>query len=78
MKIAISIPNPIFTAAEQLAAYMGKSRNQLYAEALAFYVEANQASVITEQLNAVYSLQPAPLDTALQAAQFKILSHETW
>ena len=75
MKVAIPLPDSIFTAAEQLASHMGKSRNQLYAEALARYVEVNQGSVVTEQIN---SLQPAELDPALQEAQFQVLAHETW
>ena len=66
MKVAISVPD------------MGKSRSQLYAEALARYVEVNQGSVVTEQLNALYALQPAELDLALQAAHFQVLAHETW
>ena len=75
MKVAIPLPDSIFTAAEQLASHMGKSRSQLYAEALARYVEVNQGSVVTEQIN---SLQPAELDPALQEAQFQVLAHETW
>ncbi len=78
MKVAISVPDSIFTAAEQLASHMGKSRSQLYAEALARYVEVNQGSVVTEQLNALYALQPAELDPALQVAQFQVLAHEAW
>lgn len=78
MKVAISLPDPIFAAAERLASHMGKSRSQLYAEAVARYVEVNQASVVTEQLNAVYASQPAQLDPALQAAQFQVLSREAW
>ena len=78
MKVAISVPDPVFTAAEQLASHMGKSRSQLYAEALSRYVEVNQASVVTEQLNALYSLQPAQLDPAMQTAQLQVLNHEAW
>jgi metal-responsive CopG/Arc/MetJ family transcriptional regulator len=78
MKVAISLPDPVFAAAERLASHMGKSRSQLYAEAVARYVEVNQASVVTEQLNAVYASQPAQLDPALQAAQFQVLSREAW
>jgi len=78
MKVAISVPNPIFEAAEHLAAHMGKSRSQLYAEALARYIEANRASVVTEQLNALYTGQPSQLEPELQAAQFQTLSHEAW
>lgn len=78
MKVAISVPDPIFTAAERLASHTGKSRSQLYAEALARYLEVNQGSVITEQLNAIYTKQAAQLDSALQAAQFQMLNHEAW
>ena len=78
MKVAISVPDSISTSAEQLASHMGKSRSQLYAEALARYVEVNQGSVVTEQLNALYALQPAELDPALQVAQFQMLAHEAW
>ena len=78
MKVAISVPDPVFAAAEHMASHMGKSRSQLYSEALASYIEVNQASVITEQLNEVYAHQPAHLDPALQAAQFRVLDHETW
>jgi len=38
MKIAISIPDPIFQAAEGLAHRLGISRSELYAEALAEYM----------------------------------------
>ena len=78
MKVAISVPDPVFSAAEQLASYLGKSRSQLYSEALARYVDINRASAITEQLNAVYAHQPSELDPAMQAAQFEVLSREAW
>jgi hypothetical protein len=78
MKVAISLPDPLFKAAEQLASHTGKSRSQLYAEALARYLEANQGAIITEQLNAVYGSQPAQLDPALHSAQLQTLSDETW
>jgi len=78
MKVAISVPDPVFAAAERLASHLGKSRSQLDSEALARYLEVNQASVITEQLNAVYASQPAQLDQALQAAQLQALSDEAW
>lgn len=78
MKVAISLPDPVFSAAERLAVHMGKSRSQLYAEALARYLEVNQAASVTEQLNAVYATQSAQLEPALQATQFQALSHEAW
>jgi len=38
MKTAISIPDPLFDAAEDVADRLGVSRSQLYAKALAEYV----------------------------------------
>jgi metal-responsive CopG/Arc/MetJ family transcriptional regulator len=78
MKVAISVPEPVFSAAERLAAHMGKSRSQLYSEAIARYIETNQASMVTEQLNAVYAQHSAKLDPTLQAAQFQVLDCEAW
>ncbi len=78
MKIAISVPDPIFDAAEQLAAHLGKSRSQLYAEAVQAFVRSNSAVAITERLNEVYATQPATVDPAFALAQSKTLSHETW
>jgi metal-responsive CopG/Arc/MetJ family transcriptional regulator len=82
MKIAISVPDPIFAAAEKLAAHLGKSRSQLYAEAVRAFVEANSTTAVTEQLNAVYAGQPATIDPALALAQSQALAHslgnETW
>ena len=39
MKTAISIPDEIFLAAEQLAKRIGSSRSELYATALAAYLK---------------------------------------
>ena len=39
MKTAISIPDPIFQAAEEAAARLSMSRSQLYTKAVAAFVE---------------------------------------
>ena len=78
MKVAISIPDPIFRKAEGLAASLRKSRSQLYSEALAGYVNTHEAAGITERLNAVYAQQDAVLDPALDAAQRAALADEAW
>lgn len=78
MKVAISVPDPVFKAAEHLAKRLKKSRSQLYAEAIAEYVGARGASAVTERLNAVYASESAEVDEALTKAQLKNLSHETW
>jgi metal-responsive CopG/Arc/MetJ family transcriptional regulator len=78
MKTAISIPEPLFEQAEALAHQMGISRSELYATALAAYIEAHQADHITEQLNRFYEVEDSSLDEVLQQMQFLSLPKEEW
>lgn len=78
MKVAISLPDSVFKAAEHLAQRLKKSRSQLYAEAIAEYVGARGADAVTNRLNAIYANESAEVDEALTQAQLKTLSHETW
>lgn len=78
MKVAISLPDPVFKAAEQLAQKLKKSRSQLYAEAIAEYVGTRGSKAVTAKLNAVYCSEPSEADLALKYAQFATLSRETW
>jgi predicted transcriptional regulator len=55
MKVAISLPDPVFTAAELLAKELRVPRSQLYAEAIAQYLERRGGSAITAKLDSVYS-----------------------
>ncbi|MCI0749153.1 MAG: hypothetical protein L0Y32_01230 [Nevskiales bacterium] len=78
MKVAISLPDPVFKAAEVLAQKLKKSRSQLYSEAIAEYVGTRGAKAVTAKLNAVYGSHPSGLDPALTHAQLEILSREAW
>lgn len=87
MKIAISVPDPIFHAAELLAAALNKSRSQLYSEALAGFVRSHSAYDITQRINAVCEREsrlmdetgdPTSLEPAFASAQFRMLSREAW
>lgn len=71
MKTAISIPNPVFEAAEQLAARIGMSRSELYATAVAEYMARHRASGVRERLDAVYAIEveAARLESVLAIAQ---------
>jgi metal-responsive CopG/Arc/MetJ family transcriptional regulator len=53
MKVAVSIPDDLFRAAEQQAARLVLSRSRLYADALAEYVARLDADAVTAALNAV-------------------------
>jgi metal-responsive CopG/Arc/MetJ family transcriptional regulator len=81
MKVAISLPDPVFRAAEVLASHLHKSRSQLYAEALASYVGAHSAHNVTQRLNDVYAKESSQLDRAWLKAQMLPLSgakREAW
>ena len=78
MKTAISIPDPIFAAAEQMAAELEISRSELYAKAIAAYVAANSRDAITEKINAVLAKTTNELDPVLVDMQKKVLRADPW
>ncbi|MEX2131238.1 MAG: hypothetical protein WD772_07100 [Pseudohongiellaceae bacterium] len=78
MKIAISLPDPIFEAAEHLAEEMRIPRSQLYAEALASYLSTHGSAAITAKLNEVHGTEAVPLEPAFVNVQSQVLNHEAW
>jgi len=78
MKVAISLPDPVFSAAEKLAHRMRVSRSQLYAQAIEEYLGKRQDTLITERLNALYASEQNPVDPAMAAAQLGAIGHEAW
>lgn len=51
MRTVVTIPDPIFEEAEDLASRRQMSRSQLYAEALREYLQRHEPLRITEKLN---------------------------
>jgi hypothetical protein len=78
MKTAISIPTPLFETAEGLAKQLGISRSELYARALATYVQAFDRALITQQLNQVYEQENSTPDPVLSRLQWLSLPREEW
>lgn len=56
MKTAISLPDKLFREAELHARRAGKSRSQLYADALAEYLHRHAPDTVTESMNRVVEL----------------------
>ncbi len=54
MKTAISIPDELFSAADNLAEKMGISRSQLYQRAIHQFLTQQGQDVITTRLNTIY------------------------
>ncbi len=78
MKTAISIPDKLFQAADQYAKNHGFSRSNLYAKAVAQFLEQHPTDYITKQLNEVYSDKSSKLDKTLSTMQFNSIEKEIW
>jgi hypothetical protein len=76
MKIAVSIPDPLFEAADRLAAARKTSRSNLYAMALERLLAEEDDSAITDRLDAVYAAD-APV-TERPAPRRVITVRESW
>jgi metal-responsive CopG/Arc/MetJ family transcriptional regulator len=76
MRIAISVPDSVFWAAEHIAKQLGMSRSQLYSEALKAYLRDHSADEITKRLDAIYSTRCSRLDPALEALSMEALRRE--
>ena len=78
VKTAISIPDEVFQAAEELAVRLGVSRSELYSTAVAEYVAALRSRGVTARLNEVYASETSSLDPALERAQAGSIASEEW
>jgi metal-responsive CopG/Arc/MetJ family transcriptional regulator len=78
MKVAVSVPDPIFEAAERLAKQRQVPRSQLFAEALEEYVSRHGGAAVTAKLNEVYASEGATVDRRLVRAQSAAIGNETW
>jgi metal-responsive CopG/Arc/MetJ family transcriptional regulator len=78
MKTAVSLPDPLFEAADELAKRLGISRSEFYATAIAEYLRAHQRETVTEGLNRIYEQEPSGLDPGVAAIQSASLGEDDW
>jgi len=78
METTISLPNEVFQKAEEAAAALGISRNELYAAALLQYLREKGDDEITERLNQVYTETDSEMDDLSQQLQIVSLPMEQW
>lgn len=74
MKVAVSIPDAVFEAAERLAERRRCSRSSLYAEALEHLLALEDSEEVTARLDAVYADEPSEISGELLEAQRRALS----
>ena len=78
MKTAVSIPDPVFRAADKLAHRLGVSRSSLYAEALHRYLQLHDEHAITSKLNEVLAHETSELHPRLQSIQSRSIPRDSW
>ena len=78
MKTAISIPDSIFRAAEKLAHRLGISRSELYANAVAEYIQEHRNDKVTKKLDEIYEKESSSLDSTLMALQRDSIFKDEW
>ena len=78
MKTAISIPDAVFGAAEELSRRLGMSRSELYSQAVAAFIASHRSTGVREKLDAVYGEEDSALDPVLAHWQALALPREDW
>ena len=78
MKTAISIPNDLYMEADRVARRQGKSRSQLYTEAVREYLARHEAETITDTLNRLCDEMDLGIDPAVAAAGRRVLERTEW
>jgi hypothetical protein len=79
MKTAISIPDPVFRAADRLAKRRRVSRSELYTRAIVALLKTEDDAEVTAQLDRAYADPVAStLPTELRALPAKVLDRDDW
>ena len=78
MKTAISIPDELFRQADELASRLGKSRSELYREALADYLARREPRAVTRALDELADELAADCDAFTARAARSTLERSDW
>jgi len=78
MKTAVSIPDPLFRAADRLAKRLHMSRSRLYSVAVERFLQASDDAAITAKLNEVLASESSALDPVLQSIQARSIAKDQW
>ncbi len=78
VKTAVSVPDDLFRQAEATARRLRVSRSELYAKAIAEFLNRQDDKAITERLNDLYSREEARVHSGLHRAQLRSLEKDAW
>ena len=78
MKVAVSIPDPLFEEAERVAHRLRLPRSQLYSRALQAFVRQHSGEEITARMDAALERIGVSRDPEWEALGLEILRREKW
>lgn len=78
MKTAISIPDDVFSRAEQFAHRRKITRSALFTAAVDEYIQHHRQDDVTRKLNEVYAGEDSSLDPVFARLQSLSLPKEKW
>ncbi len=79
VKVAISVPDPLFRRAESVARRLRMPRSRLYARALEVFLRQQQRPDVTDRLDAVYGAMKSEGDErAWLDAGIEVLRRAEW
>ena len=78
MKVAVSIPDPVFAEAESLAKRLNASRSEVYSRALKEFVGRHAPDRVTEQMDRIIVSVGENSDAFSQRAARRILKRVEW
>lgn len=78
MKTAVSVPDELFKQVEGLAKREGKSRSQVYQEALAEYLLRRDPSTTTDTMDCVLEQVGVEPDRWVDAAARRVIEDVEW
>jgi len=78
MKTAISIPDEVFSRAEQFAHRRKMTRSALFTKAVDEYIQQHREDDVTKKLDEIYAQEDSSLDPVFAQMQSLSLPKEEW
>ena len=82
MKVAVSLPDLVFEAADALAAELKVSRSHLYAQAIEHFLASHRQDDLTRHIDAFIDQHGQPVDEVFLAGAAgdlrRDLGHDAW
>lgn len=78
MKTAISLPDDLFKAADELASKQGRSRSELYALALTEFLSSHGEDSAVRKLDRLAKEIDTSLDAGVKRAAARVLESSEW